>query len=116
MSEHTLTQVLADERAELAVLRRKGLVREAELLEHTLDRIARAAEPFTDWLSEKEAVLRSAHAAEWHRARFAALEAQGLARKSPTNPRERQYLRCAVPQRANLSAAREAGERGERIA
>ena len=56
-------------------------------------------------------MLRSGHSADWHRAQFPSLEAQGLARR---HGRQRQYLRCVVPQRANLSAAREAGLRGER--
>lgn len=111
----TLEQAIADEREAIGILRGRGFTREAEMLEHTVERIARAAAPFLDWLSEKEAVLRSSHAAEWHRARYPILEAQGLARRNPHNPRERQYLRVSVPQRANVSAAREAGSRGERM-
>ena len=110
----TLEQAIADEREDAGMLRAKGFLREAELLERTIERIAKAASPFLDWLSETEAVLRSGQAKEWHRARFAILEAQGLARHNPHALRERQYLRVAVPQRANPSAAREAGRRGER--
>ena len=110
----SITDVIADERGQAAVLRHNGYVREADARERLLDRVARAAAPFTDWLSEKEAVLRSGHSAEWHRARFPQLLAQGLARIHPERPRERQYLRCVVPQRANVSAARAAGRRGER--
>ena len=111
----SLVDVIADERGQAAVLRHKGFVREAEMIERFAERVARAAAPFIDWLSEKEAVLRSGHSADWHRARFAQLEAQGLARWNPERPRERQYLRCVVPQRANTSAARVAGLRGERL-
>lgn len=111
----TLEQALADEREDLQVLRQKGFTQEADMLERTIERLARAAAPYLDWLSEKEAVLRSAHSVEWLRARYPVLEAQGLARRNPHNARERQYLRVAVPQRANVSAAREAGARGERL-
>lgn len=111
----TLEQALADEREAISMLRGRGFTREAELLEHSVERLARAAAPFLDFLSEKEAMLRSAHSEEWLRALYPRLEAQGLARRNPNNPRERQYLRCAIPQRANVSAAREAGARGERM-
>lgn len=114
MSE-TLEQAIADERGDVAVLRRKGMGREADAIEKAVERIAAAAAPFLDWLSEGEAVLRSSHSREWLRERFPSLADQGLARWNPARPRERQYLRCAVPQRANTSAARDAGRRGERL-
>jgi hypothetical protein len=112
--QETLEQAFIDEKGDLAVLRAKGMAREAEMLERVITRLERAAMPFIDWLSESEAVLRSNHNAAWHRARFAQLESQGLARFHPERPRERQYLSCAIPQRANTSAAREAGRRGDR--
>jgi hypothetical protein len=114
-SMETLDQAIANEREDLQVLRKNGLQREAEIIERVLARVARAAEPFIDWLSETNAALRSDRSLEWLRKQFPALEAQGLARWNPAKPTERQYLRCAVPQRANTSAAREAGARGERM-
>lgn len=112
----TLETVIASEREDAAVLRRKGMVREAEMLEQAIARIAKAAAPFTDWLSENEASLRSARSVSWLRSQFPSLLEQGLARQNPSRPTERQFLRCAIPQRANTSAAREAGARGERLA
>ena len=101
-----LEQVLADEREDVAVLRRKGDPRTAEILERVLDRVARAAEPFTTWLSEKDAMLRSGKAVPWLRDRFPMWERQGLARRDPVHPRKRQYLECIVPVRLNLDAVR----------
>lgn len=114
MGAETLEQVIADEREDLEILRRKGYERDAERIGKVLDRIAKAAQPFTDWLNEREAALRSARSVAWIREQFPALESQGLARWNPNRPSERQFLRCAIPQRANTSAAREAGARGER--
>jgi hypothetical protein len=111
----TLDQAIANEREELGLLRKRGLNREAEMIEASIARIARAAEPFVDWLSEGEAQLMSGHRADWLRKNFASWAARGLARWNPLKTDERQYLRCVLPQRANRSAAREAGRRGERV-
>ena len=78
-----------------------------------LQRIVTAAEPFTDWLSEGEAKLRSSRSEQWLRAQFVAWESQGLARWNPNKPKARQYLRAAVPLRANPAVAREDGRRVE---
>lgn len=74
-------------------------------------RVADAARPYTDWLSEGEAKLRSNRPEAWLRSRFPAWETQGLARWNPNKPKSRQYLRCAIPLRANPDAAREEGLR-----
>lgn len=109
-----LEQVLADARGELPVLRKHGQDAIADAIARLCDEIAEAAEPFTRWLSEKEAVLGSDHAAPWFRQRFAAWERQGLARWSPRNKQERQYLACIVPQRADVRSARQDGVRAAR--
>lgn len=111
----SLNDALAAARAQIATVRETGLAKEADLLERQLAPIEAAARPFTDWLSESEAVLMSGRSADWHRHQFASLQARGLARMSPTGRKSRQYLRCAVPQRANLEAAKDAGRRGERV-
>lgn len=111
----TLEQALDGERRDAGVLRDKGLTREAEMIDRVVARLARAAMPFTDWLSERDARLRSQWSRERLRAAFPKLEAQGLARFNPASPKDRQFLRCAIPQAANLSAAREAGRRGAKV-
>ena len=116
MAVETLEQAFADEREELGVLRRKGFAADADRIERVIDRLAKAASPFIDWLSENDARLRSNRSIDWLRAQFPALQSQGLARWNPARPNQRQFLRCAIPQRANTSAAREAGARGERLA
>lgn len=115
MMTETLGEAIASEREDLEILRRKGYTTDAERIEKVLDRITTAAAPFLDWLNEKEAALRSARSIDWLRDQFPSLLEQGLARWNPTRPKERQFLRCAIPQRANTSAAREAGARGERL-
>lgn len=79
----------------------------------SLQRVAVAAQPFTDFLSEAEAKLRSNKSANWLRTQFPAWESRGLARWNPSKPKARQYLRAAVPQRANVEAARADGLRVE---
>jgi hypothetical protein len=110
----SIEAVIADARSNAQVLRASGHERQADYIETILDRVARAAEPFTTWLSETDAVLRSGHSAPWLRQRFARWEKQGCARMNPTNKRERQYLEIVVPVRARLDAARAAARRAAR--
>jgi hypothetical protein len=111
MSE-TLFEVIEAESVKVAELGKDGF-KDVPLLvlQRAIGRIASAALPFTDWLSEPEAKLRSSRSVEWLRTQFPAWESQGLARWNPARPKTRQYLRCVVPLRANLSAARDAGRR-----
>lgn len=106
-----LEQVIADRREDAAALRRNGFVREADLLESFAADVTRAAESWMRWLSEDEAVLRSDHRASWFRARFAAWEEEGLARKGHQGRREYRFV--IVPRRANVDAVRELARRGE---
>lgn len=101
-----LDQVIADNRGELAVLRKHGQRELAEAIERVLEEVAEASAPFTVWLSEGEAQLRSGKSRQWLRVRFAAWERQGLARWNPHRPTERQYLSCVIPQDRNLDAVR----------
>ena len=104
----TLEEVLANAREDAQALRRHGHKHDAELIEALADKVQAAAYDFLNWLTESEARLRSGHSVEFLRARFAALEAQGLARLVD---KKRQYRAVAIPQRANREAAREAGRR-----
>lgn len=101
-----LEQVLADARGEIPVLRRHGQHSIADAIERLVEDVAEAAKPFLQWLNESEAQLRSGHSAEWLRKRFAAWERQGLARRHPQRPSQRQYLTVAIPQARNLDAVR----------
>lgn len=100
----TIEQVIADARGELPILRKHGQDALADAIARLCDEVAAAAEPFTRWLSEADAVLRSTHAAPWFRQRFAAWERQGLARTTRTG---RQYLACIVPERVRLGGVRD---------
>ncbi|NUO65777.1 MAG: hypothetical protein HOQ34_19620 [Gemmatimonadaceae bacterium] len=107
----SLEEVLADERGRAQVLRAAGHTREADNLDRLLDRVRASAVDYLDWLSEAEARLRSGKSVEWLRARFAGWAAAGHAR---LDGRRRLYRQLIVPKRANESAAREAGRRGDR--
>lgn len=115
MSE-SLEDVLADERGSAQVLRAAGHVREADNIDRILDRVRAAANDYLDWLTEGEARLRSGKSVEWLRARFPQWMAAGHARYDGQGRGKRLYRQLVVPKRANESAAREAGRRGERTA
>ena len=107
----SLEQAIADARERASEARRLREDRLAAVLEDVIGPIARAAEDLLVWLAEDDAMLRSAHARPWLRARFAGWMAQGHARMR--NGR-REYLQVVVPRRANPSAAREAGREAGR--
>src|SRR6185312_9083122 len=107
----SLEQAIADARERASEARRLREDRLAAVLEDVIEPIARAAEDLLVWLPEDDAMLRSAHARPWLRARFAGWMAQGHARMR--NGR-REYLQVVVPRRANPSAAREAGREAGR--
>jgi len=101
-----LEQVLADARERAAILKHEGHPVQARSIEDFADRVASAAEDYLRWLSEDDAALRSGRSASWLRSRFAEWERQGHARR---DGRRRLYRQVVVPQRANPTAAREAG-------
>ena len=111
MATPTLEQAIADARQYVAEAKHLRDDRLARVLEDVIEPIARAAEDLLVWLAEDDAMLRSAHARPWLRARFAGWMAQGHARMR--NGR-REYLQVVVPRRANPSAAREAGREAGR--
>lgn len=109
----TLEEVLADARGEAQVLRKHGQGEIATAIENLCYEVAVAAEPWTVWLSETKAQLRSDKSIAWLRARFSRWQSEGLARWNPHAPNERQYLQCAIPLAAEQVNAIEADAREE---
>lgn len=109
----SLEVVLADERETANRLRIAGHADEARNLDRVLDRVARAAEDFTTWIVEEEAVERSGQRATWFRRQYPGWEAQGYAK---TEKRRRSYRTFLVPVKTDLHAVREAARRGEKVA
>jgi AraC-like DNA-binding protein len=104
-----LFTAIADARSDAQALRRMGNDSQAAAVERMIGVIAYAAEPFTTWLSEDDAMLRSGDSERTLRRRFRSLLECGLARYGHRNRRE--YMMCAVPQRADVGAAYDAGRR-----
>ena len=71
-----------------------------------VDRVKTAAEDFITWMEEDDAMLRSAHQRRWFRNQYPTWAAEGNAKRENG---KYLYRMLIVPQRANLSAAREAG-------
>lgn len=103
-----LEQLLADWRGDAQVLRRRGDSRLAEQLERCADEATAAAEDYIRWLTEDDARLRSGWSLRRLSSHFPAWERQGHARREGKG---RLYRMLIVPQRANASAALEAGRR-----
>lgn len=103
--------VLTDWLGDAQVLRGRGHVRDAELLDRCAEEMKHALAPFLAWMSEADAMLRSGRGVEFFRSRFAGWQSQGL---SEQRGRHRWYRAAVVPLRAHPSAARAAGLRGER--
>lgn len=108
----SLEEVLASEREDAQVLRRRGYARDADLIDGLLDRVRTAAEDYITWLSESEAMIRSGEKASYFKKRYPAWMAEGHARVNERGVRE--YRMCIVPQRRHESAAAEAGRRAGR--
>lgn len=106
MSEN-LEQVLADERGQAQVLRHNGHAHDADLIERVCDRVSSAAEDYLRFLEESDAQLRSNRSTDWLRSQFPKWEQQGNAKKVAGR---RYYRMLVIPQRVNLSAAREEGK------
>ena len=103
-----LADATADARDDAAVLRRNGHEAQAASLEHHLNKIARAAEPFTRSLSLADARMKSGASLRWLTAKARGEWADlGFA---STHNGEWRILDCMVPQRIHPSAIRaEAG-------
>lgn len=108
----TLEQVLVDLKSDVPVLRRHGATVSLDEYDAAIARVARAAEPFTTWLSEGDAILKSGHRVEWFRSRRERWAALGHARQGRGGKWE--YRDCIVPQRVDLDAVRADAERAAR--
>ena len=113
----TLAQVIADEREDAAVLRRKGHARDADLIERIIARVTDAAEDYITMIPESAAHMRSGKSVTWLRGHFAAWLADGHAE---LRGRTRYYRQVVIPQRTHPSVAAEqgriAGEQARRSA
>lgn len=101
-----LEQVLADWRERASALRACHRQLDAELIDDVCRDVAQAAEDYIRWLTEEDAALRSGRSLTWIRSRFSEWEREGHARREG---RRRLYRQVVIPQRANPTAAREAG-------
>ena len=99
----TLDQVLAETRAEAAVLRHNGHAAQAATMERLADQVQTAALDYLTWLTDDQARSRSGRTIAWMRAQFPRWEAQGLARR---DGRRRLYRAIIVPVRVNLDLVR----------
>jgi hypothetical protein len=108
---HPLMQIVANLREEAFTLKRAGHPEEAQYREELARQLANAGEDLWTFIDEPAAMLKSGLEARTLRFRFRWLKECGLARYGPR--RQRQYLAVAVPQRADTTAAYEAGRQGE---
>ncbi len=110
----TLEQVLADEREDAAVLRRNRHTHEADIIERICARVSMAARDWMEFISERDAQLRSNKSVAWLRTRFPMWEREGLARHHPDKLHERQYRRVIIPRHVDVDAVRADAERQAR--
>jgi hypothetical protein len=87
--------------ADVAVMERNGGQFAPLAVARLVHDIAQAAQPFTTWLSESDAMLRAGRGTEYFRSRFGAWEAQGMAEKRRGI---RYYRACIVPVREAQAA------------
>ena len=105
-------QVIADWLGDAQVLRARGHIRDADLLERCASEMDVALGGFLKWISEPDARLKSGRSIDYFRDHFAEWSVLGLAE---LRGRTRYYRSVIVPQRVHASAARLAGERGEKV-
>jgi hypothetical protein len=98
-----LEDVLAQWRTDAAVLRRHGNVAQAALLERCADDAEASAPDWLTWLTETQALDRSAKSPDYFRARREAWRIDGYARQVG---RRWQYRRCIVPRTRLASIVR----------
>ena len=111
----TLEQVLADARADLKVLERRGITQvPLTQLEELCESVRVATLPFLTWLSEAEAMLFTGKGRAWLRGKYDAWERDGNVRRAPTNSRERQYRQVVLPRRIDLAQVRADAEASAR--
>lgn len=103
----TLEQVLIDVREDVRGIGTKTDAVKVDYVHSILDRINEAAEDFTVWLSEADAMLKSGLSERTLRRRFREMVDCGTARYAKNGGRE--FLAKCIPQRPNLTAARARG-------
>lgn len=105
-----IERALADFREEAQVLRANGHTAQAASIDRVLDAVRKAAPLYLEWLSEREAMMRSGKAADYFRSRFDAWENDGLAE---LRGKKRFYRGVVVPRRrlGSLVRAQAAQER-----
>lgn len=106
-----LEQVLADWRERAQILRASGYVAHADSLTAFADDVAAATEDYRTFVNETDARLISGKSVEWLRGRFGEWLALDNARLVG---RKREYRMIVLPRRADLAAARAAGQRAAR--
>lgn len=113
MGMRTLEEVLADAREDAVRLRRNSCTVEANVIDRLCDEIAEAAVEYLRFVPESNALLRTGWSLKRLRRGFREWETVGHAR---WRGKEREYRLIVLPQRANPSAAYEAGRRDGRAA
>ena len=108
-----LGSIVASAREDVQLLKRMGNAQQAAYIEQLLDQIRDAAEDFLTWLSEDKAYLKSGLSHRTLRRRFRELMDCGMARYSERG--EREFRSCAIPPRADATAAKAAGLAGESL-
>jgi glutamine synthetase len=109
----TLDQILSQAKAEASVLRRHSAAAVADALERLCAQVENATEDYRRFVPESNAALRTGWSIRKLRRVFREWEAQGHARyRGP----EREYRLLVLPQRANPSAAYEAGRNAGKVA
>ena len=108
-----LEQVLSDIRGDAAVLRTRGHLHDADLMDTICDDVSQAAELYITWLNEPDAKLYSGLAERTLRRRFHELLDADNARYGEKG--ERIYRAAALPRRPALAAARNAARLGKHL-
>lgn len=111
LSTPDFVTALASAREEAAVLRRNRAAFSPDRVEEILDTMATAAEEWTTFVSEKEAMTLSGLKLRYFRQRFPDWQRRGHARFNPHNAKERQYLLAVIPREADIDAVRAAARR-----
>ncbi len=102
-----LVTILADMASDADALERTGNLKQADYLRAAVARIRTAAEDYMTWLSEPDAILKSALSERTLRRRFRDMLDCGTARYG--SKRQREYLSMCVPNRPDVQQQRARG-------
>lgn len=107
MTKHPdLSTAFADMLSEADTLDRNNAAFSTSRVREYLELLKNAAEPWTKFINETDAILRAGRKLDWIRAKFATLEREGHAY---TEHGVRFYRECMIPRRAKLDEAARAG-------